>query len=238
MNHVSGTRRVTLRERFFPLHQPVDVDRLLAGFSWCAVFKAGTSDKTFDAWRVAQDALEPRTDVAVGLVRLPEDRAASARVTDLSGIPHRSPQLILFEHGRPRFHLDEFAISPDQLVPRLGEHLPAQLGPPVRNDEVVTLEPYRALLSGFLQGTLPDARFQWGYLDRLERESAWRDDETFALLNSLFENPWGRDLKAARVVALEFQAELAGRVEPRQARAARLLRRLAEHSAAGQAGSL
>ena len=67
---------MTLRERFFPLHQPADVDRLLAEFPWCAIFKAGTSDKTFDAWRVAQDALEPRNDVAVGLVRLPEDRDA------------------------------------------------------------------------------------------------------------------------------------------------------------------
>ena len=175
MSHVSsGRRRVTLRERFFPLHQPADINRFLAEFPWCVIFKAGTSDKTFDAWRVAQDALEPRHDVAVGLVRLPEDRDASARVTELGGIAHRSPQFILFEHGRPRFHLDEFAIAPDQLVPLLREHLPAQLGPPVRNDAVVTLEPYRALLAGFLQGTMPDEQFQWGYLDRLEREAAWR----------------------------------------------------------------
>lgn len=228
MSDVSGRRRETLRERFFPLYRPADLDKLLAEFPWCVIFKAGTSDKTFDAWRVAQNALEPRHDLAVGLVRLPEHRDASAHVAALSGIAHRSPQFILFEHGRPRFHLDEFAISPDQLVPLLAEHLPAQLGPPVRNDAVVTLEPYRALLTGFLQGTVPDERFQWGYLDRLEREAAWRDDETFALLNSLFENPWGRDLKAARVVALEFQAELAGRLESRQARAVRLLERLAD----------
>ena len=49
--------RVTLRERFFPLHQPADVERFLGGFPWCVIFKAGTSDKTFDAWLVAQQVL-------------------------------------------------------------------------------------------------------------------------------------------------------------------------------------
>jgi hypothetical protein len=69
-------------------------------------------------------------------------------------------------------------------------------------------------------------RFQWGYLDRLAKEAVWRDDETFDLLNSLFENEWGRDVRAARLVAVEFQGQLAGRLEPLQARAARMLERL------------
>jgi hypothetical protein len=47
-------RTVSLRERFFPLHQPADVDRFLGALEWCVIFKAGTSDKTFDAWDVAQ----------------------------------------------------------------------------------------------------------------------------------------------------------------------------------------
>ena len=58
--------RVTLPERFFPLQQPADVDGFLGGFPWCVVFKAGTSEKTFDAWLVAQKALEPRADVPSG----------------------------------------------------------------------------------------------------------------------------------------------------------------------------
>ena len=91
---------------------------------------------------------------------------------------------------------------------------------------MVTLEPYRALLSQFLHGHLPEERFQWGYLDRLAKEALWRDDETFALLNSLFENEWGRDVKAARLVAVEFQGQLAGRLEPLKTRAARMLERL------------
>ena len=220
--------RVTLRERFFPLHQPADVDRFLDRFPWSVIFKAGTSDKTFDAWMGAQKALEPRVDVAVGFVRLPEDRPASDRVKALTEVPHRSPQLLLFEHRRVRFHLDEFAIVPDQLVPLLAEHLPAGVGAAVRNEAVVTLDSYRRLLSEFVAGTLPEERFQWGYLERLEKEALWRDDETFGVLNSLFDNEWGRDVRAARLVAVEFQGQLAGRLEPLKARAARMLERLTE----------
>ena len=219
--------RVTLRERFFPLHDAGEVDRFLGGFPWCVIFKAGTSDKTFDAWLVAQRVLEARVDVAVGFIRLPEDRPASERVTAVSGITHRSPQLILFHEGTARGSLDEHAIVPDQLVPLLRERLPVDVGPRVRNEAVVTLEPYRALLTRFLEGQLPEERFQWGYLDRLAKEAMWRDDETFALLNGLFENEWGRDVRAARLVAVEFQGQLAGRLEPLRERAARLLERLA-----------
>jgi hypothetical protein len=190
------------------------------------MFKAGTSDKTVDAWLVTQKVMEPRVDVAVGFIRLPEDRPASDRVTTLAGISHRSPQLLLFRHAVVLFHLDEFAIVPDQLVPLIVEHLPVDVGSPIRNDAVVTLEPYRVMLSKFVQGELPEERFQWGYLERLAKDALWRDDETFALLNSLFENEWGRDVRAARLVAVEFQGQLAGRLEPLKARAARLLDRL------------
>jgi hypothetical protein len=190
------------------------------------IFKAGTSDKTFDAWLVAQKALEPRPDVAVGFIRLPEDRAASDHVTAVSGVAHRSPQLILFHERQPRFHLDELAITPDRLLPLLREHLPAEVGPVVRNEAVVTLAPYGVLLSEYLNGRLPEERFQWAYLERLEKDAVWRDDETFELLNGLFENPWGRELRPARVVALEFQGQLAGRLKPLKVRAARMLERL------------
>src|SRR5580765_7840445 len=113
--------RVTLRERFFPLHAPADVDRFVDRFACCVVFKAGTSDKTFDAWLAAQSALEPRVDMAVGFIRLPEDREASDRATTRSGIVHRSPQFVLFRHGHACAHLDEFEISLDRLAPLLRE---------------------------------------------------------------------------------------------------------------------
>ena len=218
--------RVTLRERFFPLHDAQSVDRFLGEFAWSVIFKAGTSEKTFEAWRVAQEALEPRRDVAVGFVRLPEDRAASDRIAERSGIAHRSPQFVLFERGTPRFHLDEFDIAPDPLLPLLSEHLPPTIGPSVRNEAVVSLEPYRAMLAAFVNGTLPEERFQWGYLDRLAKEAMWRDDPEFELLNSLFENAWGRDVHAARLIAVEFQGQLAGRLEPLTVRATRLLAKI------------
>jgi hypothetical protein len=60
----------------------------------------------------------------------------------------------------------------------------------------------------------------------LAEEALWRDDETFALLNGLFDNEWGRDVKAARLIAVEFQGQLAGRLEPLKARAAQMLERL------------
>ena len=198
-----------------------------AEFAWSVIFKAGTSEKTFDAWRVAQVVLEPRRDVAVGFVRLPQDRLASDRVATRAGIAHRSPQFVVFERGVPRFHLDEFAIALDQLVPLLREHLPLEIGPTVRNEGVVSLEPYRAMLTAYVDGTLPEERFQWGYLDRLAKEAQWRDEQEFELLNSLFENAWGRDVQAARLIAVEFQGQLAGRLEPLAIRAKRLLTKIA-----------
>ena len=217
--------RVTLRERFFPLHQPADVDRFLDEFPWCVVFKAGTSDKTFDAWLVAQNVLEPRVDVAVGFIRLPEDRAASdTRDCTLRG---RAPQSAVHPVQSRTSASSTWTNSrsrPMQLVPLLREHLPSEVGPPIRNEAAVTLEPYRVLLSEYVKGNLPEERFQWAYLERLEKEAIWRDDETFELLNGLFENPSGRDVRAARLVALEFQGQLAGRLEPLKARAARSAR--------------
>ena len=226
MGVVREMSRATIRERFFPLHQSDDVDRFLDRFPWSVVFKAGTSQKTMDAWEAAETALEARTDLAVGFIRLPEDRPASERVSSLSAVPHRSPQLLLFRNTRAVFHLDEFAIASDQLTRMFEEHLPPEAGPAVRNDAMVTLEPYRRLLSAFVSGSLPEERFQWSYLERLESEAGWRDDDTFAVLNSLFENEWGRDVRAARLIAVEFQGQLAGRLEPLSARAARVLERL------------
>jgi hypothetical protein len=47
-------------------------------------------------------------------------------------------------------------------------------------------------------------------------------------LNGLFENEWGRDVRAARLVAMEFQGQLAGRLEPLKVRATRMLERMSK----------
>jgi bacillithiol system protein YtxJ len=219
-------RRQTLPERFFPLATPADVDRLLDAIEWCAIFKAGSGDRTVDAWVLVQKALEPRVDVAVGLIQVPAGRDASNHVSTRTGIVHKSPQIILFHNGVAVAHLDEHGIQPDALDALVADRLPAVVGPRVVNPIVVSLEPWRRLVTEFIDGRLPDERFQWAYLERLARESAWRDDETFALLNGLFENPWGRDVHPARLVAHEFQRHLAGDQDPLTVRAARLLERL------------
>jgi bacillithiol system protein YtxJ len=218
--------RTTLPERFFPLARAAEVDRLLDTVEWCALFKAGTSDKTFDAWLLVQKAFEPRVDVAVGLIQIPSGRAASDHVAARTGIPHKSPQLVLFHRGQSVAHLDERTIQPEPIRALMQEHLPSATGARVVNERVVSLAPYHALLGDFAEGRLPEERFQWAYLERLEKESVWRDDETFDLLNGLFENPWGREVRAARLVAREFQGQLAGQIEPLKDRALKLMERI------------
>jgi bacillithiol system protein YtxJ len=215
--------RVTLPERFFPLVQPADVDHLLDRVEWCAIFKAGTSDKTVDAWVLVQNAFERRVDVAVGLIQIPAGRAASDHVSAQTGIAHKSPQLILVHRGRAVAHLDEGAIQPEGIGALIQERLPSTIGPRVVNDQVVSLDAYRRLITAFVEGQLPEERFQWAYLERLEKESVWRDDETFDLLNGLFENPSQREVRPAQLIAHEFQGQLAGRLEALRVRAARLL---------------
>lgn len=220
--------RTTLPERFFQLAGPADVDALLDTVEWCAIFKAGTSDKTFDAWCLVQKAFEPRVDVAVALIQIPSGRAASDHVAARTGVAHKSPQLVLFHRRQAVGHLDERAIQPEPLQALILEHLPSTIGPRVVNPQVVSLGAYRRLLEDFTEGRLQEERFQWAFLERLEREAPWRDNESFDLLNGLFENTDGREVRPARLIAHEFQGQLAGRLEPLRDRAARLIERIRE----------
>ena len=115
---------------------------------------------------------------------------------------------------------------PDQLVPLLHGALPPRWDLPFATKLWSRSSRIGRCCRSSFNGDLPEERFQWGYLDRLAKDALWRDDETFALLNSLFENEWGRDVKAARLVAVEFQGQLAGRLEPLSTRAARLLEQM------------
>ena len=218
--------RRTLPERFFLLEDPPAVDRLLATMGWCAVFKAATGDRTFDAWDMVQRAFEPRVDVAVGLIQIPAGRAASNHLAEATGVVHKSPQVVLCHDSRAVAHLSERDIRPEALDALIRDHLPAAIGPRVVNELVVSLAHFRSLLDAFVAGTMPEERFQWAYLERLAKEAAWRDDDSFAALASLFDYPWDRGFAPARVVAHEFQGQLAGRLAPLRDRA-RLLTRLA-----------
>lgn len=205
---------MSLRERTFLLTSPEAVNYFLQQHLYAAIFKASTTDKTVEAYGYIEKYLLPRPDVAVGMIRIPEDRPASDRVEEVSGIKHHSPQFILFNKAKPLFDLDNFKINPDNLEPLLAQHLPSEVGQPVQNPDVVSLKPYCDMLDKFIAGQLSEERFQWGYLDMLKREAGWRSERDFNLLNGLFANPDGREFKPAAVVALEFQAQLAGKSTP------------------------
>ncbi len=223
---------MSLHERVFPLRTPEDVDAFLEQHELAAILKASTSEKTLEAMQHVQKYLEPRPDVAIGIIRIPEDRPASNHVEARTGIKHQSPQFILFRQARPLFDLDNWKINPEHLEPLLLESLPVHISKPVRNPAVVGLEAYLELLDRYIAGALSEERFQWGYLDRLKKEAEWRSEPDFELLNSLFPNPDGRAFTPGKVVALEFQAHLAGLAEPLLERAKRLRARVAAHQAA------
>ncbi len=204
---------MSLRERSFQLLTPEAVNHFLQVHGLAAIFKASTSDKTFEALAHLEKYLLTRPDVALGVIRIPEDRAASDQVAQITGIQHHSPQFILFNKGKALFGLDNWKIIPDHLEPLLAQHLPLEVGPAVQNPEVISLKPYADWLDRFIEGRIKDEQFQWGYLDLLCKEAGWRSEADFALLNGLFPNPAGREVKPASIVALEFQAQLAGQAE-------------------------
>jgi YHS domain-containing protein len=77
--------RVTLRERFCPLHQPDDVVRFLERFPWSIVFKAGTSNKTIDAW-LALSILAEIVQTRTGQARELMPAAATSAVDRVCGM--------------------------------------------------------------------------------------------------------------------------------------------------------
>jgi len=104
---------MSLRERVSPLKTPEDVDAFLENHELAAIFKASTTNKTLEAMQHVQKYLEPRPDVAVGIIRIPEDRPASSYVETRTGVKHQSPQFIFFRQARPLFDLDNWKINPD-----------------------------------------------------------------------------------------------------------------------------
>lgn len=217
---------MNIRERMFGLHTPEDVDEFLAAYRLATIFKASITDKTFEGWAYAERYLESRPDVAIGLIMIPADRPASAHVEARTGIKHQSPQLILFKQGIPLFDLDNYSINPEKLAPLLEQYLPAQLGETIINPKVASFQPYRNLLDKLIAGELREEKFQWDYLDLLKQEAGWRSDEDFELLDSLFENPYGRKVQPALIVGLEFKAQLEGKSTPLIERARALKNKL------------
>ena len=181
----SGSSRWPIRQRWIDF---------LGVFAWCAVFKAGTSDKTFEAWRAgaagarAAGGRGRRPDPASGRVAPASDHVAAR-----SGIPHRSPQLSLFHHGAAALS-PRRACHPARAAPRAAARSTCHptIGPACATRRRFARAPIAHLLEEFVAGTLPEERFQWA-LSRSarRRRPSWRDDEAFELLNGVVREPLG-----------------------------------------------
>ena len=197
--------RVTLRERFFPLHQPADVDRFLERLP--VVGRLQGRHERQDLRCVAggaECARAARRTWPSAFIRLPEDRAgerARERRSPASRTAVRSRSCST--NADARFHLDELR----HRLRSAGAAACASIFRPTRGQPSAMRRSSRSSRTGrscrsTSTATCREERFQWAYLERFQDDAIWRDDETFDVLNSLFENQWGRDVRAARLVAL------------------------------------
>jgi len=116
---------MALKDRISFLTTPAEVDAFLGANRSSAIFKAGTCHKTNETFKHVEEQLGPREDLPLGVIRVVEARPASNHVAELTGIPHESPQLILFKDGKPVFDRDNWDITAEDLEAALEEHLPA-----------------------------------------------------------------------------------------------------------------
>ncbi|HWG85561.1 MAG TPA: thioredoxin family protein [Deinococcales bacterium] len=185
------------------LRTPQEVDQFLQENKVAAIFKAGTCHKTMQGWGNVERLLRDRDGVPVGIIRVVEWRPASNRVAELSGVTHESPQVILFQEGQPKFDLDNWDITVENLGAMLDTHLPegdaGSSGQATRSN----LEPYKQLLDAYLAGALPERDFQYAYLNTFKGDASLRSQEEFDVLNSLFGNPDEHHIHPGAILSLE-----------------------------------
>jgi bacillithiol system protein YtxJ len=170
-----------------PLTTPEDVDQFLKDHPLAAVFKAGTCHKTMQGFGVLEQFLQ-RHELPVGFIRVVDWRPASNHITDLTGIQHHSPQLILFKEGQPQFEVNNWDITPEALEPVFTAEVPVRAGQgAVSTDDNV--EPYRRLMHDFVEGRLSDWAFQDQYVNMFRDDASLRSQREFDLLSRLFGDP-------------------------------------------------
>jgi bacillithiol system protein YtxJ len=92
------------------LHAPDDVVLLKHG-AHCPI-SAGARDSLGEFTR-------SYPDVPVYGVEVTGHRALSDLVADRLGVPHQSPQLFVLRGGRPVWHAEHFAITPEAIAAQL-----------------------------------------------------------------------------------------------------------------------
>lgn len=175
-----------LKDRVVLLSSPEDVSEFLARFPSSVIFKAGTCHKTMQGFGFVQEKLDPRDDLMCGVIRVVEARPASNLVTELTGIQHESPQVIVFRDGEPVFDVDNWGITPEALdvgfqrVPT-GEAVSIEAAS--ASSDVRT---YVDLLEGFLEGRLTEDEFEHTYTHTFRADSTLRPGDEVEILNSIF----------------------------------------------------
>ncbi len=154
-----------------------------------AIFKAGTCHKTMQGWGHVEKMLRERPEIPVGIIKVVEDRPASNRVAERTGIVHHSPQIILFKNGQALFELNNWEITPENLERLFSLYLSEVKVENPQSGGKSNLEPYKRLLDAYLSGAVSEAQFTWTYLNMFREDASLRSQEEFELLNSLFGNP-------------------------------------------------
>ena len=113
---------MALKDRIHFLASPEQVDAFVKDNPAAAIFKAGTCHKTNEMFQHVQAQLELREDLPLGVIRVVEARKASNRVAEMTGIPHESPQLLLFKEGKAIYDRDNWDITPESISEALEAH--------------------------------------------------------------------------------------------------------------------
>lgn len=174
------------KDRVFNLTSPESVQGFLEKYPTSVIFKAGTCHKTMQGFGYLQEQVEPREDLVVGLIRVVESRPASNLVSELTGLRHESPQVIVFREGQPVFEANNWGITPDVLEPAFSA-VPA--GEPVvagRSAARSDLSQYLNVLEAYLAGDLDDRQFEQTYTYMFRDDASLRSREEVEILNSIF----------------------------------------------------
>lgn len=207
----------------YAITTPEEADQFIEQNPTAAIFKAGTCHKTMQGWGNLERLLRERPEIPVGIIKVIENRPASNRVAERTGIPHHSPQVIVFRGGEPLFDLDNWDITPENLEPLFAQHLADTKMEAPQGSGTSNLEPYKRLLDAFLGGAVSEPQFTWTYLNMFREDASLRSQEEFELLNSLFGNPDEHHIHPQAILQFEQQNPKA---TPLQERATALRQRL------------
>lgn len=178
---------MSLRERLYELTTPEEVDSFLSVNPNCALFKAGGCHKTMQGFGFVEKMMAPRTGLPIGLVKVIDNRPASNRITELTGIVHESPQFILFKEGKAIYDVDNWDIVPEALEAALIQHFgPVSLEEAAFTSSEGDIDQYIKLLEEYIAGRIDEQSFTQEWLETFRMDSSLRSTEEFNLLNSLF----------------------------------------------------